>query len=60
VGHPSIIFTENAEEDEMRHKREQEWMREVELSQRNTVFPDTASNEETFWGGWPTLSFFLG
>src|SRR5262249_46570361 len=26
-----------------------EWMREVELSQRNTVFPDTVSNEARFW-----------
>lgn len=31
-----------------KHNRE-EWMREVELSQRNTVFPDTARNEADFW-----------
>ncbi|HEX6802136.1 MAG TPA: hypothetical protein VF133_00520 [Terriglobales bacterium] len=26
-----------------------EWMRDVELSQRNIVFPDTAANEARFW-----------
>jgi predicted lysophospholipase L1 biosynthesis ABC-type transport system permease subunit len=26
-----------------------EWMREVELRQRNIVFPDTAANEARFW-----------
>jgi protein-S-isoprenylcysteine O-methyltransferase Ste14 len=30
------------------HNRE-EWMREVELSQRNTVFPDATRNEADFW-----------
>ena len=31
-----------------KHNRE-EWIREVELSQRNTVFPDTVRNEVDFW-----------
>ena len=26
-----------------------EWMRDVELSQRNVVFPDTVANEARFW-----------
>ena len=26
-----------------------EWIRDVELSQRNMVFPDTAANEARFW-----------
>lgn len=33
----------------MNKPRRDEWMREVELSQRNTVFPDTVSNEARFW-----------
>lgn len=33
----------------MRRKGEQEWVHQVQLSQRNTVFPDTVSNEARFW-----------
>jgi hypothetical protein len=33
----------------MRRKGQEEWMRDVELSQRNIVFPDMVSNEATFW-----------
>jgi hypothetical protein len=32
-----------------RKSQEDEWTRQVELSQRNIVFPDTASNEARFW-----------
>ena len=31
------------------NKPSNEWMRDVEHSQRNIVFPDTAANEARFW-----------
>ncbi len=30
-------------------KKQEEWMRDIEASQRNIVFPDTVSNEARFW-----------
>ena len=33
----------------MQKKSQAQWMRDLELSQRNIVFPDTASNEARFW-----------
>lgn len=33
----------------MKRGRKQEWMRDLELRQRNIVFPDTAANEARFW-----------
>ena len=33
----------------MNKRSRNEWMRDVELRQRNIVFPDTAANEARFW-----------
>jgi Flp pilus assembly protein TadB len=33
----------------MKRRRREQWMSEVERSQRNIVFPDTAKNERRFW-----------
>src|SRR4051812_27821757 len=32
-----------------KHQDREDWLRDVEASQRNTVFPDTADNERRFW-----------
>lgn len=31
------------------HKDQEQWMRDIELRQRNIVFPDTANNSARFW-----------
>src|SRR5690349_13715657 len=46
MGHPQSYSVERV--DEMKRKSE-EWMRDVEGSQRNIVFPDTALNEARLW-----------
>jgi|ERR1700674_5795130 len=33
----------------MRRRGREEWQRDIDLRQRNVVFPDTAANETRFW-----------